>query len=180
MVCPPLNFQFFNLADTAVGPPNGLKRTCALDRHAAVHWMDTTASIQLKFMRPLDGQTRFNPIETCVSMGWTQRPPPNAGNLALGMAAFSPASQPNTANYSKTAPRVAAPSGCLRQGDMRTNQTRIDIARAITAGMVRMLRRVVPLTTATPVSTSRLNFVANIDTIAATGAEADTTSASII
>ena len=55
---------------------NGLKHKSALNRHAAVHWMDTTASIQLKFMRPLDGQTRYNPIETCVSMGWTQRPPP--------------------------------------------------------------------------------------------------------
>ena len=55
---------------------NGLKRKSALDRHATVHWMDTTASIQLKFMRPLDGQTRYNPIETCVSIGWTQRPLP--------------------------------------------------------------------------------------------------------
>ena len=52
-----------------------LKRKSALDRHATVHWMDTTASIQLKFMRPLDGQTRYNLIETCVSMGWTQSPP---------------------------------------------------------------------------------------------------------
>ena len=26
--------------------------------------------------------------------------------------------------YTKTAPRVAAPSGCLRQGDMRPNQAR--------------------------------------------------------
>ena len=75
---------------------NGLKLKSALDRHAAVHWMDTTTSIQLKFMRPLDGQTRYNPIETCVSMGWTQRPPPRAGNLAPGIAAVSPASQPNT------------------------------------------------------------------------------------
>ena len=66
---------------------NGLKRKSALDRHATVHWMDTTASIQLKFMRPLDGQTRYNPIETCVSMGWTQRPPPHAGNLSPGIAA---------------------------------------------------------------------------------------------
>ena len=74
---------------------NGLKRKSALDRHATVHWMDTTASIQLKFMRPLDGQTRYNPIETCVSMGWTQRPPPHAGNLSPGIAAVSPASQPN-------------------------------------------------------------------------------------
>ena len=82
---------------------NGLKRKSALDRHATVHWMDTTASIQLKFMRPLDGQTRYNPIETCVSMGWTQRPPPHAGNLSPGIAAVSPASQPNTANYTKTA-----------------------------------------------------------------------------
>ena len=55
---------------------NGLKRKSALDRHTTVHWMDMTASIQLKFMRPLDGQTRFNSIETCVPMGWTQRPPP--------------------------------------------------------------------------------------------------------
>ena len=66
---------------------NGLKHKSALNRHAAVHWMDTTASIQLKFMRPLDGQTRYNPIETCVSMGWTQRPPPRAENLAPGIAA---------------------------------------------------------------------------------------------
>ena len=74
---------------------NGLKRKSALDRHATVHWMDMTASILLKFMRPLDGQTRFNPIETCVSMGWTQRPPPHAGNLSPGIAAVSPAPRPN-------------------------------------------------------------------------------------
>ena len=43
-----------------------------------------------------------------------------------------------------------------------------------------MLRSVVPLTSPTERSTSRLNFDANIETIAATGAEAAVTSASII
>ena len=91
---------------------NGLKHKSALNRHAAVHWTDTTASIQLKFMRPLDGQTRYNPIETCVSMGWTQRPPPHAGNLSPGIAAASPASQPNTANYTKSPLRLARATVC--------------------------------------------------------------------
>ena len=69
---------------------NGLKRKSALDRHATVHWMDTTASIQLKFMRPLDGQTRYNPIETCVSMGWTQRPLPARGIYRPASRRFHP------------------------------------------------------------------------------------------
>ncbi len=46
-------------------------------------------------MRPLDGQTRFNSIETFVPIGWTQRPPPHAGNLALGIAAVPPAPRRN-------------------------------------------------------------------------------------
>ena len=46
-------------------------------------------------MRPLDGQTRFNSIETCVSIEWTQRTPPHAGNLALGIAAVPPAPRRN-------------------------------------------------------------------------------------
>ena len=45
--------------------------------------MDTTTSIQWKFMCQLDGQARFNSIETSTSIGWTQRPPPHAGSLAL-------------------------------------------------------------------------------------------------
>ena len=98
---------------------NGLKLKSALDRHAAVHWMDTTASILLKFMRPLDGQARYNPIETCVSMGWTQRPPPRAGNLAPGIAAVSPASQPNTRIIAKPP---------------RRNQARIPLPKAARRG----------------------------------------------
>ena len=54
------------------------------------------------------------------------------------------------------------------------------IASAMTGGMVRMLRSVVPLTSPTERSTSLPNFDENIETIAATGADAATTMASII
>ena len=47
-------------------------------------------------------------------------------------------------------------------------------------GIVTMLSNVEPLTTATDVSTSRPNFVANIETIAATGADAPIVIANIM
>ena len=56
----------------------------------------------------------------------------------------------------------------------------MDIAKAMTMGIVKMEARVVPLTMPTERSTSRLNFAANIVTMAATGAEAAVTRESIM
>ena len=56
----------------------------------------------------------------------------------------------------------------------------MDMASATTGGIVTIDRIVVPLTRPTEASTSRPNFAANIDTIAATGADAAITIASIM
>ena len=57
---------------------------------------------------------------------------------------------------------------------------KMDMARAMTMGMVRMEASVVPLTMPTERSTSRLNLAANMVTMAATGAEAAVTRESIM
>ena len=75
--------------------------------------MDRHISIQLKLMRPLDGQTRFNSIETFVSIGWTQRPPSHAGNLALGIAAVPPAPRRNLTREMKEK-AISKPRLCMR------------------------------------------------------------------
>ena len=57
---------------------------------------------------------------------------------------------------------------------------KIAMASAMMGGIVKMLKSVVALTSPAETSASRPYFAANIETIAATGAEAAVTSASII